>query len=118
MLKKTSRAFRLSRGQTSIGSLAALLLADQHDVICERSDLDSAPTDLFDHAGVPLSAHRYHVAHLKRAVRLQRDSGEEVSECVLQRETEDDAEDRRSGKQRAEIYFRKDERESDQKEES
>src|SRR5215216_7872016 len=69
----------------------------QNDMIGERADLESPPANLFDHSRVPLSAHGYDVAHLKRAICLQRDSRKEVSEGVLERQTEDDTEDCRGG---------------------
>jgi hypothetical protein len=74
----------------------------QHDVVRERADLYGAPTDLLDDSGVPLRSDRDHVAYLKWPVRLQRDAGKEVTERVLERETENHAEDRGSRKQRAE----------------
>ena len=88
----------------------------QHNVIGERANLDGPPTDLFDHARVPLRAHSYDVAHLKRAICLQRDSREKVTQRVLQCKTENDTEDCGGGEQRAEVYFRKEKRESNQKE--
>ena len=84
-------------------------VGDQNDVIRERANLDGAPTNLFDDARVSLSADRYDVAYLKRPVCLQRNSGEEVSERVLQCKSEDDAEDRRGREERAEVDFRKQE---------
>ena len=94
MLKKTSRAFRLSRGQTSIGFPRGRAVANQHYVILKGSDLDGPPGDFFNHARVPLRADRDHVANLKRPIGLQRNAGEEISQRVLKRKTQDDAEDR------------------------
>jgi hypothetical protein len=53
---------------------------------------------------------------LKRPIRLKRNACEEVAECVLKRETENDAKDCGSGEQRPEIDAGKQERERDQKE--
>ena len=93
-----------------------IAIGDQNHVILKRPDLDRAPAYLFHDAVVSLSAHCYHVAHLKRPVSLERDSREEIAERVLKSKTENDAEYRGRGKERAEIYFRKEKRESDQKE--
>src|SRR5687767_12343922 len=57
-----------------------------------------------------------HVAHLKWSIRLQGNSREEVPESVLKCKSEDDAEDCGSRKQRAQVDLRKDEGESDEKE--
>ena len=69
-------------------------VAYQHYVILEGADLDRAPGNLFNNAGVSLNAHGDHVAHLKRPVCLQRDAGKEISQRVLKRKAKDDAEDR------------------------
>jgi hypothetical protein len=47
-----------------------IAIGDQDHVILKRPDLDRTPAYLFDDTRVSLSAHCYHVAHLKRAVSL------------------------------------------------
>ncbi len=95
------------------GSIA---VGDQNNVIRESADLDCPPSDLFNHAGVPLSADRDHIADLKWPIGLQRNSGKEVSERVLQRKTEDDAEDCRGCEESPKINFRKQKSEGIRKE--
>ena len=46
-------------------------IGDQNDVVGECPYLYCAPADLLDNARVPLRAHRYHIADLKRPVCLQ-----------------------------------------------
>ena len=75
-------------------------------MILKCPNLYGAPGDAFDDAGQMLRAHDDHVADLKRPVGVKRDAGKEVAERVLQRETDDDAEDRGGGEQRAQINFR------------
>ncbi len=87
----------------------------QHDVILESANLERSPTDLFNDSGVSLSADCDDVANLKRPVSLQRDSGEEVSERVLERKSEDHTEDSRSRKERTEVDSWKQKSESNQK---
>ena len=52
-------------------------------MILECPNLDGAPANFFDDARVPLRAHRYNVADLERAIGLQRNSREEIAQCVL-----------------------------------
>ena len=61
-------------------------------MVLKGSNLYRAPGDLLDHPCVPLYSDSDHIPDLKRSVCLQRDTGKEVSQCVLKRQTKDDAE--------------------------
>ena len=80
-------------------------VADEDNVILKGANFDCAPGNTLDHAGKFLLRHHDHVANLKRSIRVQRNSGKEISQRVLQCETDDHAEDCRGGEERTEIYF-------------
>ena len=72
-------------------------------MILKGANFDCAPGNTLDHAGKFLLRHHDHVANLKRSIRVQRNSGKEISQRVLQRQTDDHAEDCRGGEERAKI---------------
>src|SRR5215468_7936099 len=74
-------------------------------MVLKGADLYRAPGDSFNHPRVFLRPDSNDVTYLKRAISVKRDSREEVTERVLQRKTNDDAEDRGSCEERAKINF-------------
>ena len=74
-------------------------------MILERSNLYGAPGDAFNYACQLLLAENDYIADLKGTIGVQGNSGEEVAQRILQRKTNDHAEDRRGGEERAEINF-------------
>ncbi len=81
-------------------------VADDDDLVLERPDLDAAPRYLFDDADPAVALDIYDIADLERLVGLQGNSGEEVPERVLQRETDNDSEDRGTRKERRQFDVR------------
>ena len=80
-------------------------VAHQHDVILKSAELNGAPINALDDSGVFLLTHDDHVPDLKWTVCVQGDAGEEISQCVLQRQADDHAKDCRGREERAEINF-------------
>ena len=88
-----SRIQVLSRANLN-GFLRRSAVADQNNMVRESPNLDRAPGYFFNHARLSLNAHRDHIANLKWPISLQRDAGKEISQGVLKRKSQDDAEDR------------------------
>src|SRR5256714_412297 len=65
----------------------------EHNMILECADFYGAPGNALDHAGVLLLSHHDYVADLKRSISVKRNTGEKISQRVLERETDNDAED-------------------------
>src|SRR6476620_11879000 len=80
-------------------------VADQHDVILKRANLDCAPGDALDDSSQFVGRHDDYVAYLERTICMQGNAREEISQRVLQRQTDDDAENRRGGDEAAQVYF-------------
>ena len=84
-------------------------------MILKGANLDGAPGDALNHARQFVWCHHNYVADLEWAISMQRDSGEEVSQRVLQGETDDHAEQRRGSEERAEVVLAVDVSERDDK---
>ena len=80
-------------------------IADQRDVVSERAQLNCPPGDPFDHARDFLRSEGDYVTDLKRPIGVQGNSGKEISQRVLQSETDDYAENCRRGEQGSDINF-------------
>ena len=88
--------------QIVLGSYLNSLLAkdritDQQQFVLKRPDLNASPRHRLDDA-LALTWYRHHVADLEWLVRLKSDAGEKIAERLLQSETDDDSQDRRTGK--------------------
>src|SRR5258707_1228417 len=68
-------------------------------MVLECADLDGPPGNALDHAGVLLWTYNNYVADLERAIRVERDPGKEISQSILQSETDDDTKNGGRGKQ-------------------
>ncbi len=77
-----------------------LCVADENDVMRKSSDLRRAPRNTFDDARIFSDGN--HVADIKRLIGVQRNSGEQIAERILQGETENNAEQGGCRQQRAE----------------
>ena len=71
------------------------------------ANLHAAPRNAFDHARPFVALQIYHVADLKRLIGLQGDSGKKISQSILQRETDDDSQNRRTREQRRKLHIGK-----------
>jgi hypothetical protein len=69
----------------------------------KSADFHSAPGNIFDHART-LIRNRHNIADLKRLVGLHCETGKQISQSILQRQTDDDADNRRTGKYRGEFF--------------
>src|SRR5581483_1233363 len=83
--------------------LRGCAVGNEYDVILERANFDRAPGNFFDHASMFLLADHDDVADLKRPIGVQRNSRKEISQRVLQRQTDNHAENCGSGEERPEL---------------
>src|SRR5947208_13425379 len=73
--------------------LCSVAVAYENHVVLKGADLDGAPGNALDHASVLLLSNHDYVADLKWPVRMQRNTGEKISQSVLAGETDDKPED-------------------------
>ena len=85
-------------------------------MVLKGPNLNSPPGDLLDDAGVMLRSNTDHIANLKGPVGLQRYTGKEIPQRVLQCQSEDDAENRGGREYSAQVGIRKYERKDEEEE--